>query len=66
MYMNDPTGPQLGYTPASYAFMMLRAPDDVTGETISDAGVRDVMIAAVHDFCPKHLDDLPASWHVSG
>ena len=53
--MDDPTGLQSGYTPAEYAFMLLRA-------KMSAEDARTAMSEAVHDFCPSHLTDLPASW----
>jgi hypothetical protein len=53
--MDDPAGPQMGYTPAEYAFMQLRA-------TMSAQGARDVMSQAAQDLCPNHIVDLPASW----
>ncbi|XBL81765.1 hypothetical protein U8D41_017525 [Mycobacterium shigaense] len=53
--MDDPAGPQAGYAPAEYAFMMLRA-------KMSAQAARDIMSVAVQDICPNHLVDLPASW----
>jgi len=53
--MDDPTGPQSGYTPAEYAFMLLRA-------KMSAEDARTVMSEAAHDFCPSHITDLPAGW----
>jgi hypothetical protein len=53
--MDDPTGAQLGYAPAEYAFMQLRA-------TMSAQGARDVISEAAQDLCPNHIIDLPASW----
>jgi hypothetical protein len=53
--MDDPTGPQLGYAPAEYAFMLLRA-------KMSAENARVVMSEAAHDFCPNHETDLPAGW----
>lgn len=53
--MDDPAGPQSGYTPAEYAFMMLRA-------KMSAQGARDIMSQAAQDYCPNHIVDLPASW----
>lgn len=53
--MDDPAGPQLGYAPAEYAFMQLRA-------KMSAENARVVMSEAVHDFCPNHITDLPAGW----
>jgi hypothetical protein len=49
--MDDPTGPQLGYAPAEYAFMLLRA-------KMSAEDARNVMSVAAQDFCPNHLIDL--------
>lgn len=53
--MDDPTGPQSGYTPAEYAFMQLRA-------KMSAEHARNVMSQAAYDFCPNHITDLPAGW----
>jgi hypothetical protein len=53
--MDDPTGHDLGYAPAEYAYMMLRA-------KMSAENARNVMSQAVQDYCPNHLTDLPASW----
>lgn len=53
--MDDPAGPQLGYAPAEYAFMLLRA-------KMSAENARVVMSEAAHDFCPNHITDLPAGW----
>ena len=44
--MDDPAGPQMGYTPAEYAFMQLRA-------TMSAQGARDVMSQAAQDLLPE-------------
>jgi hypothetical protein len=53
--MDDPAGPESGYAPAEYAFMMLRA-------RMSAENARNLMSVAVQDFCPNHIVDLPASW----
>jgi hypothetical protein len=53
--MDDPTGPQLGYAPAEYAFMQLRA-------KMSAEDARNVMSEGAQDFCPNHIIDLPAGW----
>ena len=53
--MDDPTGPQLGYAPAEYAFMLLRS-------KMSPETARVVMSEAAHDICPNHITDLPAGW----
>jgi hypothetical protein len=53
--MDDPTGHDLGYAPAEYAFMMLRA-------KMSAQDARTIMSEAAHDYCPNHTTDLPASW----
>ena len=53
--MDDPMGPQLGYAPAEYAFMLVRA-------KMSAEKARVVMSEAAHDFCPNHITDLPAGW----
>ena len=53
--MDDPTGPQLGYAPAEYAFTLLRA-------KMSAEDARNVMSVAAQDFCPNHIIDLPAGW----
>lgn len=53
--MDDPTGAQLGYAPAEYAFMLLRA-------KMSAEDARVVMSEGAHDFCPNHITDLPAGW----
>jgi hypothetical protein len=53
--MDDPAGHDLGYAPAEYAFMVLRA-------KMSAEAARDVMSEGAQDFCPNHIVDLPASW----
>lgn len=53
--MDDPAGPESGYAPAEYAFMMLRA-------KMSAEAARNAMSQAAQDFCPNHIIDLPASW----
>jgi hypothetical protein len=53
--MDDPAGPESGYAPAEYAFMMLRA-------KMSAEDARNVLSEAAQDFCPNHITDLPASW----
>ena len=53
--MDDPAGHDLGYAPAEYAFMMLRA-------KMSAEDARNVISLAAQDFCPNHITDLPASW----
>ncbi|MCV7101858.1 hypothetical protein [Mycobacterium palustre] len=53
--MDDPTARDLGYAPAEYAFMVLRA-------KMSAEAARDVMSLAAQQYCPNHVIDLPASW----
>jgi hypothetical protein len=53
--MDDPAGHDLGYAPAEYAFMVLRA-------KMSAEDARNVMSLAAQDYCPNHITDLPASW----
>jgi hypothetical protein len=53
--MDDPTARDLGYGPAEYAFMVLRA-------KMSAEAARNVMSEGAQDFCPNHIIDLPASW----
>jgi hypothetical protein len=53
--MDDPSGHDLGYAPAEYAFMVLR-------EKMSAEAARNVMSLAAQDYCPNHITDLPASW----
>lgn len=53
--MDDPAGPDMGLTPAEYAFMQLRA-------TMSAQRARDVMSEGAQDYCPNHITDLPAGW----
>jgi hypothetical protein len=53
--MDDPTGHDLGYAPAEYAFMVLR-------EKMSAEGARNVISLAAQEYCPNHITDLPASW----
>jgi len=53
--MDDPTGHDLGYAPAEYAFMVLR-------EKMSAETARNVMSLAAQQYCPNHITDLPASW----
>jgi hypothetical protein len=53
--MDDPTARDLGYAPAEYAFMVLRA-------KMSAEAARNAMSEGAQDFCPNHIIDLPASW----
>ena len=53
--MDDPVGPQSGYGPAEYAFMLLRG-------KMSAEDARNAMSQGAQDFCPNHIVDLPASW----
>jgi hypothetical protein len=53
--MDDPAGPESGYAPAEYAFMLLRA-------KMSAEDARNAMSLGAQDFCPSHIIDLPASW----
>lgn len=53
--MDDPAGPESGYAPAEYAFMLLRS-------KMSAVDARNVMSRAAQDYCPNHIIDLPASW----
>lgn len=53
--MDDPEGAQLGYAPAEYAFMMLRA-------KMSAEGARNAMSEGAYHYCPNHITDLPAGW----
>ena len=53
--MDDPTGHDLGYAPAEYAFMVLR-------EKMSAEGARNVISLAAQEYCPNHITDLPAGW----
>ena len=53
--MDDPTGRDLGYAPAEYAFMVLR-------EKMSAEGARNVISLAAQEYCPNHITDLPAGW----
>jgi hypothetical protein len=53
--MDDPAGAQLGYAPAEYTFMMLRA-------KMPAEAARNAMSEGAHDFCPNHITDLPAGW----
>lgn len=53
--MDDPTAHDLGYAPAEYAFMVLRA-------KMSAEQARNVMSQGAQDYCPNHVIDLPASW----
>ena len=53
--MDDPAAAQLGYAPAEYAFMQLRA-------TMSAEDARNIMSQAAQDYCPNHITDLPTSW----
>ena len=53
--MDDPTAHDLGYAPAEYAFMVLRA-------KMSAQAARNVMSLAAQEYCPNHITDLPASW----
>ena len=62
--MDDPIGQDLGYTPAQYAFMLLRAaPVGDSMETpTSDVDAMRVMVAATRDHCTRHTADLPQKW----
>jgi hypothetical protein len=53
--MDDPTGHDLGYAPAEYAFMVLRG-------KMSAEGARNVISLAAQEYCPNHITDLPAGW----
>jgi len=53
--MDDPAAHDLGYLPAEYAFMMLRA-------KMSAQDARDAMSQGAYEYCPNHITDLPASW----
>ncbi len=53
--MDDPAGPESGYLPAEYAFMLLRA-------RMSAEDARTIMSEAAQDYCPNHITDLPAGW----
>ena len=53
--MDDPTGHDLGYAPAEYAFMVLRG-------KMSAQGARNVISLAAQEYCPNHITDLPAGW----
>ncbi|CDO88276.1 hypothetical protein AWC29_20715 [Mycobacterium triplex] len=53
--MDDPAGHDLGYQPAEYAFMVLRA-------KMTAGEARNVISLATQDFCPNHVIDLPAGW----
>jgi hypothetical protein len=53
--MDDPAGHDLGYAPAEYAFMVLRA-------KMSAEAARNVMSLGAQEYCPNHVIDLPASW----
>ncbi|WP_245604816.1 hypothetical protein [Mycobacterium genavense] len=53
--MDDPAGHDLGYLPAEYAFMVLRA-------KMTAGQARNVISLATQDFCPNHVIDLPAGW----
>ncbi|OBH03595.1 MULTISPECIES: hypothetical protein [unclassified Mycobacterium] len=53
--MDDPAGPESGYLPAEYAFMVLRA-------KVSAEEARNLMSEGAHDYCPNHITDLPAGW----
>ena len=52
--MDDPTGPQLGYTHETYAFMVLR----MSYQNMSDTDAWHIMRDAVRDYCPEHAADL--------
>ena len=53
--MDDPAGHDLGYAPAEYAFMVLRA-------KMSAEAARNVMSLGAQNYCPNHITDLPAGW----
>ena len=53
--MDDATGRGLGYTPAEYAFMLLRA-------ELSAEDARNAMSQGAQDYCPNHITDLPVGW----
>jgi hypothetical protein len=62
--MDDTTGRAAGYTPAQYAFMLLRAEpvgDSMAAPTSALEAVR-VMVAASRDYCPRHASDLARRW----
>ncbi len=53
--MDDPAGAEMGYAPAEYAYMMLRA-------KMSAESARNAMSLGAQDYCPNHITDLPAGW----
>jgi len=53
--MDDPVGAEMGYAPAEYAYMMLRA-------KMSAESARNAMSLGAQDYCPNHITDLPAGW----
>jgi hypothetical protein len=53
--MDDPAAHDQGLLPAEYAFMMLRS-------KMSAEDARNTMSQAVYEYCPQHINDLPASW----
>jgi hypothetical protein len=58
-FMDERTGPELGYTPVTYAFMMLR----VNENSLSTRDAGRIVYDATHVYCPTHVKDLPSSWH---
>jgi hypothetical protein len=48
----------LGYTPVTYAGMLLRLDDN----SMSVRDALQVVADAAHNYCPKHITDLPAGW----
>lgn len=61
-WMDDPTGPQLGFTPVAYAFMMLRTEFATGGPPLSEMDALQAISDAAHDYCPQNLADLPEGW----
>jgi hypothetical protein len=62
--LDDPTGHELGYTPAQWAFMAEQVKYhsiDATSEDRDRDAARAVYHAA-HNARPKHIADLPDSW----
>ncbi len=62
--LDDPAGPDAGYSPAQYAFMLLRA-EPVGNSMVAPTTAADaarIMVSATRNYCPTHAGDLPRAW----
>lgn len=62
--MDDPAGRESGYTPVTYAVMLLRFDSAAAPGVplLSEHDALQIVSDAAHKYCPQHLADLPAGW----